>query len=75
MKDKELRKLLNEKGIIKLWDDNSKLRESYHGLEAQHVRDLVKAVRDMREQLAAINAHYGITVEREEAKYVVKEAK
>ena len=81
MKDKELRKLLDEKGIIRTIDDNG-LISRYGGFQFQDLSNLKKEttlacsslqreIEDLQDQLSAINKHYGITVEKPADEYVV----
>ena len=96
MKDKALRKLLEEKGIIEDGATSGPfkgLRGHPFGFEKSDLDALiVRCDRRLREQdevinknaniiddlnskFDAINKHYGITVEHEDAKYTVKEIK
>ena len=81
MKDKELRKLLDEKGIIRTIDDNG-LISRYGGFQFQDLSNLKKEttlacsylqreIEDLQDQLSAMNKHYGITVEKPADEYVV----
>ena len=99
MKDKELRKLLKEKGIVETWDgvytschlgdvgygferkDHSALRDEMNVMHLAN-RQLTEHLGFVHDHLIileakfnAINKHYGITVEHEDAKYTVKEIK
>jgi hypothetical protein len=87
MKDKALRKLLAEKGLIRFSNDSLDMEGAAYGLsEDMHivlrgiVHELKKVVNsnadvidDMAAKFDAINKHYGIEVERQDARYVVKE--
>ena len=108
MKDKELRKLLRDKGLIGLHHGGYELEEHDHELiypsfidTCHSVKDLKGKVRanvrslttlgdwinevwgentrlsgrihDLESKFDAINKHYGIEVEKQDAGYVVKE--
>jgi len=103
MKDKELRKLLEEKGIIDTYSTGNLVQRPNFGLHAKEVDELREKVSELNcgferhsdndsklfqsnselrgklktleAKFDAINEHYGITVEHEDAKYVVKEDK
>ena len=95
MKDKELRKLLKEKGIVliaesgELWSSHWGFHECQHQVLCEMVEDLKSEVKtltwictetskkwqDLEAKFDAINEHYGVTVEHEDAKYTVKEGK
>ena len=74
MKDKELRKLLDKKGIIRLYGNGPELSH-YGGVSEGLIDRMFKQLEKLEAKLVAINKHYGVTVEHEDAKYVVKEIK
>ena len=76
MKDKELRKLLADQGIIRKYAQSYRIYESSDSLNATNSKifKLEGKVRDLESKLDAINKHYGIEVERQDARYVVKES-
>ena len=74
MKDKELRKLLERKGIIRLFGNGPEL-SNIGGVSEGLIDRMFKEIENLEAKLDAINEHYGVTVEHEDAKYVVKEIK
>lgn len=83
MKDKELRKLLADTGIVRETPKGD-LLVSYQGEEINHLKrqigflqdcvsDLADVVKHCNETIHVTNEHYGIVVEKEDAKLVVKE--
>ena len=72
MKDKELRKLLEKKGIIRTTGNGAELN-AYGGVSERYVDKMYEELENLESKLDAINKHFGITVEHEDAKYVVKE--
>ena len=71
MKDKELRTLLEEKGIIDIGARHGSLRPRSWGFEVRDIEQIRGVMRGLQDQLDAINKHYGITVEKPADEYVV----
>lgn len=68
MKDQELRKILIKSKTIDQCSYNGNIESSYISNKT-----LAEAIYDLREQLDAINKHYGITVKKSTEEYVVVE--
>ncbi len=73
MKDKVLRKLLADQGIIRSDRDGIYASSASMDDAQSRIHALERTIRNLESKFEAINKHYGITVERPSCEYVVKE--